>query len=1366
MPPQPPTASASMPPQPPNRVQHATSLPPSYYAARAQKRHARSKRSDKSHSRKHVKIEPPTPAPVKSAERQQEEEGQEEEGHDLSEVFVPYRPQETGWGKPHPAQIVEPASLASVHLPKATYPLRKSLPASVIDDGKLSALQLEGVMYACMQHERILPNGYRRAILIGDGAGVGKGRQIAGILFENLLHERKRHIWFSISTDLCADAERDLRDIGCQVNVIDGCQELDKMTELPDGVLFSTYATLVSPGSRFSAESRYEQLVQWCGPEFDGCIVFDECHKAKNLHLEKPGASSKVALRVNDLQQAFPKARVVYCSATGVTDLRNLAYMDRLGMWGPGQAFANFEDFKREMSQNGIAAAEMLAMELKAQGVYLSRTLSYESAEFNNCDISLTEAQMDLYNRAADFWGRLYRAASRLGKVPRAYYAAHQRFFKQLCLSIKVPQLVARVKEALASGDHCVVIGLQSTGEARLQAAFARESGYRNSLVSLTEEIARAFIESTFPCPGRAFVPHAGPPTLGAQLLEELKNLRLPPSPLDDLIDQLGGPSAVAELTGRKQRQVRVGHTSSFVIEERAAINCGPIDPTDGINIVEKNAFLDGRKLIAIISDAASTGLMSLGISLHADVRRENQHRRVHFTFELPWSADKAVQQLGRSHRSNQACGPRYELMSTELAGERRFAAAVARRLRFMGALTRGDRRAASGQDMGSWDIDTNYGRLALREMGGLLQEKKKRESAYMAMTVSSILSLERILEHVPEGRLRARVCQLFPTDDALFQGLKANARRLHSSQAFKSVSAFLNGVLGLPVEGQNIMFGALMVLHRRTIERAKEEGKYSEGIHEITGDKIQLVSERDITSEVHHTELTRDRGMSFEEALDRLQAAPPGTARFMLQSRATGGQRRCVLVTEAPKRNPQHSTTYYFFRPNIGQVRHRFGAQELLSYNAVEPSAVKSTWQRIHSEAERLCLHGPKCTIPNCSFGKRRQRFHILSGRLVKYWKTLSDHLSRHSRYLIVAERSLNIARCSLGQRSFIGLLWPDALVQDLPSLFVPVAAPAPNPTSSLVERSLLGDRPQQHHKHPRLERTIRSAPAQPHVAQPRWTPSTASYTMPSQEASAGSHVPLFSRAAAGPPIKMQRSATTPAASRTTDFIDLTLDSDDDSGNDDGAKVSSIPTMRAHLPGPISTPGAAPSSHPESKPELKSAPDQASAVRTSTSSPEVIVLDDDDDNDDDDDADSKAVTAPSQPSRLAQPGPVSLLAVPAPMGGAHCVSQERSSAQQPATSTLPPQLPRHQSLDVKPVLLPEGIWTENQQLTNGPTPEASTPHELPMPPDTDSEAEASEWDEASDAESDVSSLPDVFVLSSRSTAPSPKRSKWSQPPA
>ena len=72
--------------------------------------------------------------------------------------------------------------------------------------------------------------------------------------------------------------------------------------------------------------------------------------------------------------------------------------------------------------------------------------------------------------------------------------------------------------------------------------------------------------------------------------LTHVDKLNLPPNPLDKLLNELGGPDEVAELTGRKVRQVKVYDAIKdqevVILEKRKGDG-----PMDQINIEEKNHF-------------------------------------------------------------------------------------------------------------------------------------------------------------------------------------------------------------------------------------------------------------------------------------------------------------------------------------------------------------------------------------------------------------------------------------------------------------------------------------------------------------------------------------------------------------------------------------------------------------------------------------------------------------------------------------------------------------------------------------------------------------------------------------------------------
>lgn len=980
------------------------------------------------------------------------EDGVEEAISD--EVFSNYKFREVIPGcLPHPGDIVESGSLGAIDPLPCSYPLADSIPQETVISGKLSGLQLEGVMYACQRHQILLGDGSRAGFFIGDAAGVGKGRQIAGILLDNYVRGRTKHVWFSLSSDLIVDAKRDLEDIGCYIKVIEGCQQLDKMTkalglatDFKDGVMFCTYSTLVSSVSKggvFSSarHSRQQQLVDWCGgPNFDGCLIFDECHKAKHFVPGNEQASTKVAVAVNSLQKQLPKARVVYCSATGVSDVKNMAFMQRLGLWGEGAAFRSFEVFLDTVQKKGLGVAEMLAMDMKSSGIYVCRSLSFKQAEFVTLEVSLTKEQKKMYDVAAHVWSETHKALQIAlqrthgsnGRIWATYWAAHQRFFRQLCLGMKVPTIIEESKSSLEAG-FCVVIGLQTTGEASLQNEINKKNGiYPGGFVSLCREILKQFLEQHFPTliePEKSSSLVSSPPVADEwcckakeALINFSNKIQLPNGSLDEIIDKLGGPDCVAEMTGRRWRIIRTTPNGQPALQLRASD--AEASALESLNVTERNLFMSGQKLVAIISDAASTG-----ISLHADSRAANQKRRLHLTIELPWSADKAVQQLGRSHRSNQTSGPLYKLVTTNIGGEYRFASAVARRLQSLGALTKGDRRAATGADLGDFNFDTPYGRSSLRTMYDAICQRTLVPGVKLSDIVSGPMELDDFHNKMIECLNRM---------DVVESETLTSAFRVREKES-RDVGRFLNRILGLGVDSQSMIFGYFTKCLSVQIAGAKREGRYNEGLVDLVASSVQVIGD---TPEVFKTKSSQnnptrlvtllvDRGMSWEKAKARLENHPGKHSGFYCSQRDVKHKRLYILAT--PKEGSSH--LYKISRANTGVSHFDEELNDLLrKYTPVTADDAEKGWKHQYETSVDVCMHGPRCrSAKTCSVGMRCYKVHLLCGGTTGLMSLLEFTLAKYAAKMQLTknESSVRVVRAQLddGQR-IIGVRYPQVLI------------------------------------------------------------------------------------------------------------------------------------------------------------------------------------------------------------------------------------------------------------------------------------------------------------------------------------------------
>lgn len=786
------------------------------------------------------------------------------QAHALARIVLPEP-------RPHPSPLVESGPMASVPPPAPTY--RPVLPPQMRGEGRISDAQTETVIYAGEAHAGHLPGAWlpdpaahqlvlvpedradavrlRRGFFLGDGTGCGKGRQIAAVIADNMAQGRVRAVWLSRNDALLEDARRDWAAIG------GGAHDLVPLSRwkqaeairLDRGILFTTYATLRQP-ARGGRPSRLGQIVAWLGESFDGVIAFDEAHAMANAAGGGKGArgAKKASLQGMAglaLQNRLPDARVLYVSATGATTAENLAYASRLGLWGgPDAPFMSRADFLDAMDRGGVAAMELVARELKALGLYMARSLSFEGVEYEPLIHPLSEDDIAIWDAWAEAFQLIHanlaealkavgisdeagkpHSPQAAGAVQSAFESAKLRFFGHLLAGLKAPSLIAAIQDDLAH-DRSSVVQIVSTNEAVMERRLASvpPEEWNNLSIDLTpREYVLDYLREAFPVhlleaiegeDGEVtLVPvmDGGRPVVSQEalvrreaLIERMACLPAVPGVLDAVLEAFG-TDAVAEITGRSRRVVM--RDGRRVVERRGASAAR----------AETDAFMSGRKRVLVFSDAGGTGR-----SYHADLSAANRQRRVHYLVEPGWRADAAIQGLGRSHRTHQASAPLFRPVTTDIQGEKRFTSTIARRLDSLGALTRGERRmAGAGLFRAEDNLESPWARRALLVFYGALAFGE-----LASMTLETFMARTGLKLLDADGALK-------PSDD------------------LPPIHTFLNRLLALRIADQNALFEDFDRILAGILERAAVSGELDRGLEDIEAEELEVLDQETIRTDL-----------------------------------------------------------------------------------------------------------------------------------------------------------------------------------------------------------------------------------------------------------------------------------------------------------------------------------------------------------------------------------------------------------------------------------------------------------------------------------------------------------------------------------
>lgn len=642
------------------------------------------------------------------------------------------------------------------------------------DDFIMKELEYENIdeMYLAFSSEQIdalvlaiynIEKG--EAMIVGDQAGVGKGRVAAGII-RYAIKKGHKPIFITQKTNLFSDFYRDLRDIGFghirpfifnDKEPQGGFIEIKEEYKNPlseNGVSTRTIHKSFS-GARKTRiiESKtipeqsdfvivtYSQFMNggiqrkrdWLtAVSVDNILVMDESHTAsgKSKKLNRADRKKGKLPSVGDFFKGLMvhPLGITFLSATFAKRASNMPlYALRTSI---SAVDITSEELVMAIERGGVAMQEILASELVASGQMIRRERSMEDVEVNYITIgerndgkeekAIRKYQYDTMDVITEFVNKLIYFQEKFidptigmldlaseNKIENHPYSSRTfQIINQALFAIKAEEVAVHAVQRLKEGKRVIVA-----------ASNTMEASYKRLNASIGDEVPLDFtmllkdgLKSTLNYTEKDADENKQRKVLYPTDLSEVGRMEYDglASYLDELVLNLTSSPIdkvreVIEAAGYSFREIT---GRSYNIDSSKKEGLGFLRARQHRNTIDNiSAFNDGSVDVLLLNAAGATGA-----SMHSSEQFVDQRQRVMLMLQSELNIDVEVQKRGRVDRTGQMLPPIYDYLTSSIPAENRLLMMLKNKLSSLDANTTSDSTMSSDRILKVVDFVNRYG--------------------------------------------------------------------------------------------------------------------------------------------------------------------------------------------------------------------------------------------------------------------------------------------------------------------------------------------------------------------------------------------------------------------------------------------------------------------------------------------------------------------------------------------------------------------------------------------------------------------------------------------------------------------------------